>query len=87
MVEVQQQPFAAVEEAETEEVVVDEGCQWTQHDVAHAESDWARRHDHLRAQGRVAVHVLDIIGERRVGVMDDLDGILLLAGDRHPSTP
>jgi hypothetical protein len=30
-------------------------------------------HDHFRAQRRVAVHVVDVVGERGVGVVDELE--------------
>src|ERR1700736_269603 len=52
VVEVQQQPFAAVEEAEAEKIVVDERGRRAQHDVDHAEADLVvlLRDNHLRAQ-------------------------------------
>src|SRR5579864_8434736 len=65
----QQQPLASVEESEAEEIVVDERRQRAQHDVDHAESDFPSRHDHLCAQGRVAVHMVDVVRERRVGMV------------------
>src|ERR1035441_174544 len=73
MVEVQQHAFATVEETEAEKIVVDERCEWTQDDVDHAEPYFAiaLRHDHLRAQRRVAVNVLDVVGERGVGVVKE----------------
>jgi len=71
MVEVQQQSLPAVEKAEAEEVVVDECGQRADDNVNHAEPDFTFRHDHLRGQGRVAVHVVYVIRERGVGVVDD----------------
>src|SRR3984957_9622474 len=52
VVEVQQEAFAAVEEAEAKEIVVDERCQRAQDDVDRAEADFAVgfRDDHLCAQ-------------------------------------
>ncbi len=71
MVEVQKQAFAAVEEAEAEEIVVDECCARAQDDIEHAEAALAFSYCHLRAEGRVAVHVVDVIGEGGVGVVED----------------
>src|SRR5579864_5670513 len=70
MIEVQQQAFASVKETEAEEIVVEECCQRTQDNVDDAEADPACCHDHLRAQGRIAVHVLDVVGERGVGMVE-----------------
>src|SRR5579863_7072938 len=71
MVEVQQQAFAAIEESEAEEIVVEEREHRTENDVDEAEADFAFSHDHLRAERGVAVHVVDVVGESWVGVMDD----------------
>ena len=71
MVEVQQQAFAAVEKSEAEKIVVDKRDQRTQDDVDDAERTLPFGDDHLRAQRRVAVHVLDVVGERRVGMVDE----------------
>src|SRR5450631_3043731 len=77
MVEVQQQALAPVEETEAEKVVVGKRRQRMQDDVDHAEphSASALGHDHLRAQRRVAVHVLDVVGERGVGVVKERSGL------------
>src|SRR5208337_173463 len=72
VVQMQQQALAAVKKSEAEKIVVDKRKQWPQHDVDHAESDFALGHNHLRAQRRVAVHVLDVVGERGVGVVDQV---------------
>ena len=75
MVKVQQKTFAAVEETKAKKIVVNESRQWPQYDVDDAEADLTLRHDHLRTQRRVAVHVLDVVGERRVGVMKESAGL------------
>ena len=71
MVEVQQQAFAAVEKSEAEKIIVDKRRQRPQDDVEQAEAAVALGDCHFRAQGRIAVHVVDVIGERGVGVVDD----------------
>ena len=66
----QQQPFAPVEEPEAEEIVVEEGEQGTHDDIDKAEAGVAFADDHLRAEQGVAVHMLDVVGERGIGVVD-----------------
>src|SRR5579864_3722597 len=71
MVQVQQESFFAIEETESNKIVI-EKCQERPHgDIQEAESDLAFGNHHLRAERRVAVHVLDVIGDCRVGVVDD----------------
>src|SRR5215472_7786478 len=70
VIQVQQQAFAPVEKSETEKVVVDKGEPGPQHNVAETETDFAFRRHHLRSQRGIAVHVLDVVGEGRVGVMN-----------------
>src|SRR5450432_153033 len=72
MVEMQQQAFPSVEEAEAEHIVVDERRRWSKNNVDHAEPHPAVfRNDHLRAQRRVLVHVLDVIGEVGIGMVEN----------------
>ena len=71
MVEVQEQALAAVEKSEAEEIVVDERCDRADDYVEQAETALVFRDGHFRAQGRVAVHVIDVVGEGGVGVVDD----------------
>src|ERR1035437_26539 len=71
MVQVQQQSLTPVEEAETENIVVGECKQRSQDDVDESEMGGAFGHNHLRAQRRVAVDVLDVVGERGVGVVEE----------------
>src|SRR5208337_4508224 len=71
VVEVQQQALPAIEKSEAEKIVINEGCERAQGDIEQAESAAALGHCHLRAERRVAVHVVDIIGERGVGVVQD----------------
>src|ERR1700733_13335570 len=68
MVKMLQQAFAAVEEAEAEDVVVDECRKRPEHNVGEA-STLASGDRHFGAERGVAVHVLDIVGQSRVGVM------------------
>ena len=49
VVKVQQQTLAAIEEAEAEKIVVDEGEEGTENDIDETEADGAFGHDHLRA--------------------------------------
>src|SRR5437588_4509371 len=71
MVEVQQQAFATVEEAEPEKIVIDESKERAQDDVDETEANFAFSDEHLGAERGIAVHVLDVIGERGVGVMEN----------------
>ena len=52
-----------------------------------AESDFAFGDDHLRAKRGVVVHVVDVVGEGRVGVVDDGDSDYraVMALDTEPS--
>ena len=60
-----------LEKSETEEIVVDECRRRAHDDVEHAEAAVALGDCHLRAEGRVAVHVVDVIGEGGVGVVEE----------------
>src|SRR3984885_6576510 len=73
MIEVQKQSFAAVEKSESKKIVVGEGGDWPQDDVEHAEAARAFSDCHLRTKGGIAVHVVDVVGEGGIGVVDDLD--------------
>src|ERR1039458_7555293 len=70
VVEVQKQAFAAVEKSEAEKIIVDKRREWTQDDVEQTEAAAAFGDCHLRAQRRVAVHVVDVVCERGVGVVE-----------------
>ncbi len=72
MVEVQEQAFAAVEKSEAKKIVVDEGCERAQDDVEQAEAAVAFGDGHLGAEGGVAVHVVDVVGQGGVGVVEDV---------------
>ena len=69
MVKMQQQSFAAIQKTQTKKVVVDKREPGPDHDVDYAESRTPLRHGHFRAQRRIAIHVIDVIGKGRVGVM------------------
>src|SRR5215471_812303 len=69
MVQVQQQSLAAVKKSKAEEIVVDEGEHRPQDDVDEAETHRAPGNNHLRPERGVAIHVLDVVGERRVGMV------------------
>lgn len=78
MVEVQQEPFAPVEESKPEAVVVDEGKQGANHDIQGTEAAVTPLDRDLSTRGGVAVHVIEVAAERRVGVVQK--GILEPAG-------
>ncbi len=71
MIEVEEQSFAAIQESKAEEIVVDECRHGSNHNVEDAEADSTLGDEHLGAEGRIAVHVIDVIGEGGVGVVDD----------------
>ena len=52
-------------------IVVEKRGRRAQDDVESAESHAALGDNHLRAQRRVAVHVVDVVGKRGVGVVDE----------------
>ena len=64
----QQQPFAPIEESETKKIVVDKRGHRAHDNVREAEAAPSRC---LRAEGGVAVHVIDVIGERRVRMVNE----------------
>ncbi len=72
----EQEAFAAVEDAETEEVVPDEGREGDHEDVVCEGDDGAAGlalgDKELRAEGAVAVHVLEVALEGGVGVVDEV---------------
>src|SRR5581483_4641183 len=70
MIEMQQQPLAPIQKAKPEKVVIDERSPGPQHNVYETEAVIPLVHRHLGPKRRVAVHVLDVIGEGGVGVMD-----------------
>ena len=71
MVEMEQQTFPAIKKTQTKEIVIDEREPRSDRDVDQAEPGVPVGSNHLRAQRRVAVHVVDVIGERGIGVMQD----------------
>ena len=79
MVEMQEQAFAAIEEAEAEDVVVNEGGNRSEYDIQDAEAGVAFGDGHLGAQRGLAVHVVEVVGEGGVGVVEE--GAVELAGD------
>src|SRR5208282_5390041 len=71
MVEMEKQAFAAVKEAEAEDVVVEERGQRAQDDVEQAKAAMAVGDSHLGSKGRIAVHVVDVVGEGGIGVVEE----------------
>src|ERR1700693_4036244 len=69
VIEVPQQTFTAIEKAEAEEVVVEERSGRPQDDVECAEPHASLSDNHLRTQRREEVHVVEIVSERGVGVV------------------
>src|SRR5271165_3746768 len=72
VVEVQQQAFTAVEEAAAQNVVIEERESRADNDVYEAEAHGPFGYGHLRAQRRVAIHVVEIAVERGIGVMKEM---------------
>src|SRR5580658_101119 len=70
VIEVQQQALATIEKAEAKKKVVDERCEGTHDDVEHAEAALAFGDYHLGAEGGVTVHMVDVVGEGGVGVVE-----------------
>ena len=69
----QQQAFAAVEEASAQDVVVEKRQARADHDIEEAESNGTiAGHGHLRAQRRVTIHVLQVAFERGISVMQKM---------------
>src|ERR1700757_3031353 len=85
MVKVQQQSLAAIKKSKPEEIVVEEGKQRPQDDVDETEPNWALGDNHLRPERRVAVHVLDVVGQSGVRVVDEGTGtnVCYWAGQLH----
>ena len=73
-----EQAFAAVEKSEPKKVIVDERCNWTHDDVEEAESAVAFGDRHFGAERGVAVHVVDVVGEGRVGVVEEIEVCALI---------
>src|SRR5437870_2773616 len=69
VVEMQQQSFFAIEEAEAEEIVVDERGPGTNDDVPQGEAVPLFRRGGFRAQAGVPVHVADIRLQAGIGVV------------------
>ena len=82
MIEVEQETFSSIEKAETEDVVVGEGRPRADDDVEEAETARALGNCHLGAEGGVVVHVVDVVGQGGVGVVEE--GVVERAlGSRH----
>src|SRR5579864_1210179 len=71
VIKVQEEALAPIKKSEAKDVVVEERSRRTDHDVEHAEAALALGDDHLRAERGVAVHVVDVVGERGVGVVEE----------------
>src|SRR5580698_817083 len=71
MVEVEEQAFAAIEKSEAEKIVVDECRERAQDDVEEAEATLALGNRHVCAEGGVAVHVVNVVGEGGVRVVEN----------------
>ena len=76
MVEVQEKAFAAVEEAQSDDVVPLEAEEREDNDACEEGEDvgaGASFFDKdLRAERTIAIHVLDVRGERWIGVVEDV---------------
>src|SRR5271167_916543 len=72
VVEVQQQAFAAVEEAAAQNVVVEKRQAWADDDIHQAETALTLGDRHLCSQRRVAVHVVEVAIERGIGVVQKM---------------
>ena len=73
MIQVQQQSFPAIEESEAEKIVVDEREHRPQDDVDETEPHFPFGDHHLCPERRVAVHVLDVVGECGVGMVYEVN--------------
>jgi hypothetical protein len=73
---VEQEAFAAVEEAQAENVVVDERGDWVEDDVPEEGEGVAARfaagYSEARHLGAVALHVFEVLGEGGVGVVEEV---------------
>src|ERR1700741_2214484 len=69
MIEVKKQDLAAIQQAQTKEVVVDEGRKGIDHDVKQTESTAALSDRDLGTQRRIAVHVADVAFKRGIGAV------------------
>ena len=72
VVEVKQQAFATIQKSEAKKVVVDERRCWTESKIDHPAAA-AFFGGHLRAEGGIPVHVLDVARESWVGVVNEID--------------
>ena len=70
VIHVKQKSFFAVQEAEPKNVVIDKGCERTQGQIEGCESDWAFCDHHVGSQGRIAIHVFDVVGDCGIGMVD-----------------
>src|SRR5438067_8285785 len=70
MIQVQEQPFAAVKEAETKKIVVNERCKGAENDVDEAEAAMPFGDRQVGSEGGVVVHVIEVVGEGRVAVVN-----------------
>src|SRR5262249_31900263 len=71
MIEMQQQPFPSIQKSQPEKIVVDKSSPRTQHDVENAEAHPPLRCDHFCAQRRVAIHVIEVVGQSGIGMVKE----------------
>jgi len=71
MVKVQKQALATIKESQPKKIVVDESPKRAQKNIEQAEAALAPGDRHFSAERRVAVHVVNVIIERGVGMMDE----------------
>ena len=66
----EEEAFVSVEKAETENVVVEKGEDWAEEDVDDREAQWPFGDGHLSPKGRVAIHVLNVVGDGWIGMVE-----------------
>src|SRR4029450_3238713 len=71
MIHVQQQPRPSIQEAKPKDVVVDERCKRTQREIHRREMQGPLSNNHLCAKRRVAIHVLDVVGDGWVRMVNE----------------
>ncbi len=71
MIEVEQETLAAVQKPEPENVVMNKSQLRPQHNVHQAEAATALYNSNLRSGRRIAVHVVNVATEGRVGIVDE----------------
>ena len=71
MVKVQKQALTTIKKSQPKKIVVDEGSERAEKDIEQAEAPFATGDHHFSAERRVAVHVVDVLIERGVGMVDE----------------